>query len=202
MGRSKSQIFIALGLFLIASGLVLAFYNIYDANRAAGSVSQVVNTMDTAQLEQNLEENEIPDYLLNPDMDMPEQEIDGKLYIGRLEIPACGLELPVISRWSYPNLKIAPCRYEGSAYLDTLIIAAHNYPAHFGNLKNLKQSDEIMFTDMDGNIFRYAVVEKEVLKDTAIEEMEAGEWDLTLFTCTIGGASRMTIRCERIEDGI
>ena len=75
MGRNKSQVFIALGLFLIAAGLVLALYNIYDANRAASSVSQVVDIMDTAQMEQNLEENEIPDYLLNPDMDMPEQEI-------------------------------------------------------------------------------------------------------------------------------
>ena len=56
-----------------------------------------------------------------------------------------------------------------------------------------------MFTDIDGNIFRYAVVEKEVLKDTAIKEMTAGEWDLTLFTCTVGGASRMTVRCERLK---
>ena len=199
MGRNKSQVFIAFGLFLIAAGLVLAVYNIYDANRAAGSVSQVVSTLNAVQPERELEENEIPDYLLNPDMDMPEQEIDGKFYIGRLEIPACGLELPVISWWSYPDLKIAPCRYAGSAYLDNLIIAAHNYPSHFGNLKNLKQSDELMFTDMDGNIFRYAVVEKEVLKDTAIEEMKAGEWDLTLFTCTVGGASRMTVRCERLK---
>ena len=199
MGRNKSQVFIAFGLFLIAAGFVLAVYNIYDANRAAGSVSQVVSTLNAVQPERELEENEIPDYLLNPGMDMPEQEIDGKLYIGRLEIPACGLELPVISRWSYPDLKIAPSRYDGSAYLDNLIIAAHNYPSHFGNLKNLKQADELMFTDMDGNIFRYAVVEKEVVKDTAIEEMKAGEWDLTLFTCTVGGASRMTVRCERLK---
>ena len=60
--------------------------------------------------------------------------------------------------------------------------------------------DEVVFTDIDGNIFRYQVVKKEVLKSTAIEEMEAGEWDLTLFTCTVGGASRMTVRCERMEN--
>ena len=29
--------------------------------------------------------------------------------------------------------------------------------------------------------------------------MEAGDWDLTLFTCTIGGQTRVTIRLERVE---
>ena len=28
------------------------------------------------------------------------------------------------------------------------------------------------------------------------EEMEAGEWDFTMFTCTIGGSNRVTVRCE------
>jgi sortase A len=156
----------------------------------------VIENIDTGQ---ELKENEIPDYILNPQMDMPEQEIDGHKYIGSLEVPACSLTLPVISQWSYPELKIAPCRYKGSAYLDNMIIAAHNYPSHFGNLKNLQPMDAIVFTDIDGNSFRYQVVEKEVLKSTAIEEMEAGEWDLTLFTCTIGGADRITIRCEKTE---
>jgi sortase A len=32
-----------------------------------------------------------------------------------------------------------------------------------------------------------------------VEEMESDEWDLTLFTCTIGGKSRVTIRCERVQ---
>ena len=39
--------------------------------------------------------------------------------------------------WSYPKLKVAPCRYRGSAYLDDLIIAAHNYDRHFGRINTL-----------------------------------------------------------------
>ncbi|MBQ1188427.1 MAG: sortase [Peptococcaceae bacterium] len=196
MNYKKSQLLVIIGLCFIMAGLLLAAYNLYDAARASASVSQVIENIDTGQ---ELKENEIPDYILNPQMAMPEQEIDGHKYIGTLEVPACSLTLPVISKWSYPDLKIAPCRYKGSAYLDNMIIAAHNYPSHFGNLKNLQPMDAIVFTDIDGNSFRYQVVEKEVLKSTAIEEMEAGEWDLTLFTCTIGGADRITIRCEKTE---
>lgn len=34
----------------------------------------------------------------------------------------------------------------------------------------------------------------------AVEEMESGDWDLSLFTCTLGGSYRVTVRCERTED--
>ena len=129
-------------------------------------------------------------------MPMPVQVIDGEEYIGILQIPDLALELPIIGEWSYPRLRTAPCRYVGSACTHDLIIAAHNYASHFGGLASLAQGSEVIFTDMDGNRFIYAVSETEQLPGTAIEEMKSGDWDLTLFTCTIGGAARVTVRCE------
>lgn len=146
---------------------------------------------------ESLEEAYIPDYILNPEMDMPEEEVDGQKYIGVLKIPVLSLELPVISEWSYPSLRIAPCRYAGSAYLNSMVIAAHNYYSHFGYLKDLSPGDEVTFTDVDGNIFRYEVSALEILSPFAVEEMTNGDWDLTLFTCTVGGQSRVTIRCAQ-----
>ena len=32
-----------------------------------------------------------------------------------------------------------------------------------------------------------------------LSSMEEGDWDLTLFTCTIGGKTRITVRCARIS---
>ncbi len=136
-----------------------------------------------------------PDYVLNPDMEMPTLEVGGQEYIGTLKIPALGLALPVLNQWSYPNLKIAPCRYTGSAYQDNLVIAAHNYTRHFGGLKNVSVGDEVLFTDADGNAFTYMVSELEQLPPTAIGEMQAGDWALSLFTCTVGGRYRMVVRC-------
>ena len=46
----------------------------------------------------------------------------------------------------------------------------------------------------------YEVSLVEQLERTAIEEMESGDWDLTLFTCTVGGAARVTVRCQRTDD--
>ena len=142
----------------------------------------------------------IPDYVLAPNMEMPVENINGIDFIGILRIPALELELPVVSQWSYPNLKTAPCRYSGSAYLNNLIICGHNYTSHFGNLKNLNEGDLATFTDMDGNVFTYKMVERETLLPTSIDAMESGELDLTLFTCTVGGQSRVTIRFELEEE--
>ena len=207
MKRKKGTPLIALGLLLIAAALSLVAYNLKESQNARQFGAEVVDLMcetlysepaqkDTATIDA-AEEVVLPDYLRDPEMEMPVQTIDGQDYIGVLSIPALNLELPVISQWSYPGLRVAPCRYRGSAYTDNLIIAAHNYSSHFGNLKTLREGDSIFFVDVRGNAFSYEVAALETLAPTATEEMASGDWDLTLFTCTVGGQSRVTLRCIR-----
>ena len=206
MAKTKYKVMLGAGLLLIAAALALAAYNVIDAQRAARSAAQALEALSqttavSAAEPEQASADDAPAYLADPEMPMPTVSFDGNDYIGRVDIPSLGLSLPVISEWSYPRLKIAPCRYTGSAYLDNLIIAAHNYSSHFGNLNRLNTGDTVTFTDVDGNQFTYAVSLIEDLPGTAIEEMQAGEWDLTLFTCTLGGRSRVTVRCERTADG-
>ena len=141
-----------------------------------------------------------PDYLLDPDRDMPVVNVDGNDYVGYIAVPELDLELPVLSEWSYPNLKISPCRYRGTVYKGDLVLCAHNYTSHFGNLKTLQPGAVITFTDMDGYVFTYRVVELEVLRPSDVGDMITGDWDLTLFTCTVGGRTRMTVRCELVTE--
>ena len=110
-----------------------------------------------------------PAFVRYPDMEMPTKEIDGETYIGVVEIPSLELSLPVMSDWSYPQLKKAPCRYVGSVYSHDVVICGHNYDRHFGRLKELVPGDEVRFTDMDGNVFRYSVCAVEQLAKTAGE---------------------------------
>ena len=200
----KGTVLIAAGLLLIAAALCLILYNLSSDYQASQAVSHVMEQLPQEEIipevtEEDPYEVEIPDYVLNPEMDMPEQTIDGQQYIGVLEIAALELELPIISQWSYPNLKVAPCRYSGSAYKNDFVIAAHNYNAHFANLHQLEEGSRVVFTDMDGNVFKYDVVLKETLPPTAVEEMTAGDFDLSLFTCTMDGSARVTIRCDLVK---
>ena len=201
--KQEGLLLITIGLLLIAAALFLASYNLYDELRAEQAARQMVNKLEASTNQEPLASDErtvIPDYVLSPNMEMPVETINGIDFIGVLRIPALELELPIISEWNYPNLKTAPCRYSGSAYLNNLIICGHNYTSHFGTLKNLWEGDIATFTDMDGNVFIYKMVERETLNPTDIEGMKSGNWDLTLFTCTVGGQSRVTIRFELEED--
>lgn len=211
--RNKGTGMILLGLLLIAAALFLTAYNLYDEQRAEQSALQVIDRLEDylpsevpteASTEPIVEQapmpNDAPDYVLCPDMEMPVETINGIDYIGVLQIPLLELELPIASEWNYPNLKTAPCRYSGSAYLNNMIICAHNYSSHFGKLKSLSEGDVATFTDMAGNVFIYKMVERETLNPTDIEEMEDGDWDLTLFTCTVGGKTRVTIRFKLDKD--
>lgn len=205
--KKKGNILIGIGLLLLAAALLLMGYNVADEMRAASSVQNIVSelrieewqnekTMPDAEIS-NLGEVEIPDHQLNPQMDMPEQKVEDHEYIGILEIPSLDLCLPIISDWSYPALRVSPCRYEGSPYTDDLVIAAHNYRSHFGRLSELTLGEEIRFTDLDGNVFVYKVGNITTVdpKDTA--DVISGAWNLTLFTCTVGGQYRVVVRCER-----
>lgn len=187
----RASLFIKIGLLLTAAALCLAAYNLYEGAAAGSSSAKTAGKI--AELTDAAAAG-----VIDPNAEMPTVEVDGNEYIGILRIPSLSLELPVMSQWSYRSLKISPCRYAGSAYSGGLVVAAHNYSSHFGRIKNLAPGDEITFTDVDGNVFEYAVAEIETLSPFATEEMTSGGWDLTLFTCTIGGASRVTVRCERI----
>ena len=196
----RGAVWIHLGLLLIAAALFLSAYNEMASHEARNSAQQVIEQLcETLPTESTAgtEAPAVPEYLLDAGREMPVQTINGRDYIGVLSIPSLELELPVISQWDYPALKVAPCRYSGSLYQDNLIICAHNYASHFGKLKTLQPGDTVQFTDMDENVVTFRMVERETLGPTDVEGMEAGDWDLTLFTCTPGGKSRVTVRCVR-----
>ena len=193
----------AVGILLLAAAMALLTYNLWDSHRAGLSQQQILEeynkknpqTTDTALDAKSREEK----YPKDPDIEMPEVLLEnpkGAACIGVLEIPELSLQLPVMSEWSYPLLRKAPCRYSGSAYQDNLVIAAHNYASHFGRLRTLKTGSLVYFTDAAGNRFTYQVAVIEALTPQSIEEMTGGEWPLTLFTCTWDGKNRVTVRCE------
>lgn len=120
-------------------------------------------------------------------------------YYGIVEIPALNLKLPVNDEWSSANSQISPCRYTGSAYDKDLIIAAHNYSNHFGNIGSLSNGDSVYFTDATGYKYCYEVDKIEILDGTDVAKMQNKKYDLTLFTCTYSGAQRVTVRCLSVN---
>ena len=201
--RRIGLLIMIIGVLALAAGLSLGGYNLWDSRRAGTQADALLNTITLYRETEVADRNETiempPELVPDTDRELQTLEIDGLQYIGTVSIPAIDVELPVQENWSLPQLKTSPCRYMGSPYRGDLIICAHNYDTHFGRLKNLQPGDQVVFTDIYGDEFHYTTMAMDTLAGTAVEEMESGEWDLTLFTCTLGGRTRVTVRCNLLE---
>lgn len=190
------------GCLLGAIGLVL--YNNWEADAAAESSQAMLEDVQ-AVIQENQATAPAPEVSIGqsyipatPDRVIPPMatiSVDGYDCIGVLSIPVLELELPVLTQWSYAKLKKAPCLYYGSYYEPDFVIAGHNYKAHFGRLSELMAGDQIIFTDATGQKHYYQVALLETLPKEATMEMITSGFDLSLYTCTPGGGSRVTVRC-------
>ena len=194
-----------LGVVCILSSVGFVVYNRWE-NKNAEEIAKdlledVQSIMDEKQPEQPLPADTVnlPDDPEKMPTEMATVKVDGYDCIGVLSVPVLDLELPVLTDWSYAKLKKAPCHYYGTYYEKDFVIAAHNYQSHFGKLSELQPKDLILFTDVSGTVYCYEVVLLETLPGNATEEMIASGFDLSLYTCTPGGASRVTVRCNIIN---
>lgn len=189
---------ILLGICCLIASAGFLIYNRWEAERAQSASADLLqvlreNITDPKQAESPSEETAAA---LG---EMLTTQVEGYDCIGVLSIPVLELELPVLTDWSYEKLKIAPCQYFGSYYEADFVVAAHNYPSHFGRLSLLQPKDLVLFADVSGTVYCYEVVLLETLPANATEEMITSGFDLSLYTCTPGGSNRVTVRCRKVN---
>ena len=202
MRNKLGILFMTLGILLLMGAGNLFSANQLEAQRADQSCAAVLPQMNQIITEnfQNVDTKLVPGTpveLLRPeDVEMTEAEIEGNIYIGYLSIPVLSLELPVMSDWSYEQMKIAPCRFAGTILEENLVLIAHNYQQHFGGIGKLALGTEVIFVDMGGNVTVYQVAAKDEVQPNAVEEVTDGDFPLTLCTCTYGGKNRIVVYCD------
>lgn len=201
---------ILLGAVLILGAICIILYNNHIQSQAEKSVENIfpklvekinLNIENTPKLmlEENTE-NTVTEACVFPTENesvMDTVEIEENEYIGLISIPSLSLELPVMADWNKDKLNISPCLYSGSVSNDNMVIMGHNYRRHFASITRLNENDVVRFTDVNGKVTSYRVVATDCLSSVAVEEMTAGEFDLTLFTCNYDGNSRITVRCDK-----
>lgn len=201
MIRKSGTILIILGTVLILSALSLALWNRSEDQMAGSQSADVLH-----QLREHISIVALPavpeiSSETTPTATRPsEMEVvtmGAYEYIGYLSIPSLELELPVMAQWDYTRLRIAPCRESGSTVTDDLVIAAHNYDSHFGRLHQLQPGDSVTFTEVDGFLNTYCVETCQIMQSEQVEEVLLSGYDLVLYTCTKGGATRVVLYCNR-----
>ena len=191
MPKKSGVILISLGAVLILAALLLLLYNRSEDRRAGQEAESLLEDVRSS-----MAANADPE-----PQEEPAEEITYD-YAGVIAIPDLSLELPVIDQWNYARLKVAPCRQSGAAADGDLVIAAHNYKSHFGYLDRLEPGASVIFTDMEGTVYRYAVEEIRQLAPEDAEDVSSvfsSEYPLVLYTCTPGGKARVAVFCRWAE---
>ena len=213
MTKRIGMLCMILGALCLLSAVGFVIYNRWEAESAAVSAKKILADVQIQMQAQNeeqptadsiapentyqSEDSASPaDIPTEPPTEMVTAKVDGDECIGILSIPKLAREFPVLTQWNYEKLKKTPCHYYGTCYEPNFVIAGHNYSSHFGGLSELQPGDLILFTDIPGKVHCYEVVLLETLPWDATEAMILSGFDLTLFTCTPGGANRVTVRCN------
>ena len=183
---------VLLGVVCLLSSVGFVAYNRWEDMNAKDIAQDLLEDIQSI-IEEKQPEQFLPE-------EMATVKVDGYECIGILSVPVLDLELPVLTDWSYAKLKKAPCHYYGTYYEKDFVIAAHNYKSHFGRLSELQAGDIVVFTDINNIEHYYEVVLLETLPKNATKEMITSGFDLSLYTCTLGGGSRVTVRCNAAEN--
>lgn len=213
MRKGIGIICLLLGAACLLGAIGFAMYNQWEDKNAEESaralLADVQSILRTPQPEPTAPDDtatapevtvDLPDESESAPAEMATVKVNGYDCIGILSIPVVDMELPVLTDWSYVKLKKAPCHYYGTYYDKDFVIAAHNYKSQFARLSQLQAGDLVVFTDVNGIDHCYEVVLLETLPPEATLEMITSGFDLSLYTCTPGGASRVTVRCKAIGE--
>lgn len=205
--KKLGRVLMIIGAMLIAAALSLNYYNYFHEKQSTERMKTVLSNLKQAipDSEESTDSSSpfdiFDDSMTGSETAEPEQSeditLDGNAYIGIITFPTLGQEFPVTRGWSYAAMNTAACQYSGRRVDNDLIICAHNYTGFFDKLDKLSSGDEVIFTDVYGRSYSYTVTNSELLSGWDSPSLVKGggsDWDMTLFTCTWSGYSRVTVR--------
>lgn len=136
----------------------------------------------------------------NSERSMPVLNVDGRDYVGIVQLPDRGVRLPVLSDWSEESAHLTAGIYRGTASNGNLIIGAGNTPGQFYSLSQVDDGESAVFTDVTGAEYRYEVTSVETIETSKFETVSAHQepWQLVLFAPSFSGIQQTVIRFKAV----
>ena len=180
---------IGLGIgLLVTAAVALAIWqwNIHAwEQKAQGYVSTITAQIPAPQ-------NATPEE--RRDNTMPVLCIDGKDFVGILEMPRYGSVLPVSADWG--NASANPRRFDGSVYDRTVQIGATTQVGQYNFYREISVGDSVFFTDMEGNRFSYGITDIHYAKHADQTALQRENAALTLFIKNIYSFEYIILFCN------
>jgi len=215
-GYSK---FLTIFLIIIVVGILSVGgylgYNYYKEWKIENGASKIVDEFKQVTHVKNKNEVIIVD--VTSDNNTTEPETSDEVYqytpityenedvIGLIEIPAIGIEYPVLATATARalNISVAYLYGPGLNKVGNTVIAGHNYRngTLFSKNKRLEIGDVIFITDTAGAVVRYVIYDKYITntRDSAyLTRDTGGTREISLKTCTDDAIDNLII-CAREE---
>ena len=183
----RSLLWLGIGLLAVAV-LVPVFWQ-WSIQSAAQKAQDYVRTLHSL-----LPQSQAAAPEAKRDNTMPALSVEGTDFVGILEMPRFGSELPVGGAWG--QVSKYPCRFSGSVYDRSLQIGATSQTGQFDFYREISVGDAVYFTDMEGNRYRYAVTE--ICYADHADRAALGQEDaaLTLFVKNVYAFEYIIIFCD------
>lgn len=120
--------------------------------------------------------------------------LDGRDFIGILELPDYNSVLPVSGAWG--DVSRYPCRFDGSIYDGSLMIGATSQKGQYDFYREISPGDKVCFTDMEGNRYVYYVTDIRYEPRTDRDTLQQTKGELTLFIKNIYALESIVISCS------
>ena len=128
------------------------------------------------------------------DNTMPALSVDGRNFVGILELPQYGSVLPVCGDWGKTSQY--PCRFSGSIYDGTLQIGATTQKGQCDFYRELSVGDSIIYTDMEGNRYTFEITSLRYEKHADQAALQREDAALTLFIKNIYSFEYLIVSCD------
>ena len=189
MKKQTNQLCVLLGIcLLVVAALVLFFWQwgIHKSQQEATKNVQTIRTLIPEAQGAVLEERQ--------DNTMSVLSINGKDFVGILEIPKFGSSLPVCANWG--EVSQHPCRLSGSVYDRTMQIGTTSQKGQCDFYRDVSVGDFVFFTDMEGNRFSYEITDIRYEKHADQTTLQQEDAALTLFIKNIYSFEYIIIFCN------
>lgn len=131
------------------------------------------------------------------DNTMAALSVEGRDFVGILEMPLFDAALPVGADWG--GTFKHPCRFGGSIYDGTMQIGATSQAGQFDFYREISVGDSVFFTDVEGNCYAYAVADVRHEKHADQAALQRHDADLTLFIKNIYGFEYIIVFCDAVR---
>ena len=205
MIRNKlSSLLMIFGFCLILIGFWYLILYFIEYNRETPKVDVVLSELERPYIEKQVLKKPKIEYIdvVETTDEVTKGYFDGvtlienEEYIGYIDIPSIEIKLPILRNYSESALNISPTVYKYDLETNQLIIGGHNYKRHFSKLKNVSVGEQLSMTNSEGDIYTYEILEILTLDGYDVDALHSLEYDLILFTCTLGGSSRLVVCCN------